>query len=48
MLDTLRCAGYDGYLAVEYVHQDYLQTDNVDVVSETVKMRDLLRGYLRS
>ena len=43
MLDTLRQEGYDGYLAVEYVHQDYLQTDNVDVISETIKMRDLLR-----
>lgn len=42
MLDTLRQANYDGYVAVEYVHQDYLQTDNVDVISETVKMRDLV------
>lgn len=46
MLDALRRAGYAGYLAVEYVHQDYLQTDNVDVVSETVKMRDLLRTWI--
>ncbi len=46
MLDTLRGAGYKGYVAIEYVHQDYLQTDNVDVVSETVKLRDLLRAYL--
>lgn len=46
MLDALRQAGYDGYLAVEYVHQDYLQTDNVDVISETVKLRDLVRAYL--
>lgn len=44
MLDTLRREGYDGYLAVEYAHQDYLQTDNVDVITETIKMRDLLRG----
>jgi sugar phosphate isomerase/epimerase len=46
LLNTLRAAGYDGYLAVEYVHQDYLQTDNVDVISETVKMRDLIRQHL--
>ncbi len=46
ILDTLRAAGYDGYLAVEYVHQDYLQTDNVDVISETVKLRDLVRAHL--
>ncbi len=48
MIDTLRCACYEGYLAVEYVHQDYLQTDNVDVISETVKMRDLLASYVRT
>ncbi|MFN4292530.1 MAG: hypothetical protein ACK4JD_00165 [Thermoflexales bacterium] len=47
MLDALRQAGYNGYLAVEYVHQDYMQTDNVDVISETVKMRDLIRANLR-
>ncbi len=47
MLDALRQAGYNGYLAVEYVHQDYMQTDNVDVISETVKMRDLIRANLQ-
>lgn len=46
ILSTLRAAGYDGYLAIEYVHQDYLQTDNVDVISETVKLRDLLRAHM--
>lgn len=46
MVDTLRQAGYQGYVAIEYVHQDYLQTDNVDVVSETVKLRNLLQAYL--
>jgi sugar phosphate isomerase/epimerase len=46
ILSALRQSGYSGYLAVEYVHQDYMQTDNVDVVSETVKMRDLLSAHL--
>ena len=46
MLDALRQAAYTGYLAVEYVHQDYMQTDNVDVISETVKMRDLVSRWL--
>lgn len=46
MLDALRQANYAGYLAVEYVHQDYMQTDNVDVISETVKMRDLIRANM--
>jgi sugar phosphate isomerase/epimerase len=46
MLDVLRQVNYDGYLAIEYVHQDYLQTDNVDVISETVKLRDHIRKWL--
>lgn len=46
MIDTLRQAGYDGYLAVEPVHQDYLQTDNVDVISEAIKLRDLARRFI--
>jgi sugar phosphate isomerase/epimerase len=46
MIDTLRQAGYDGYLAVEPVHQDYLQTDNVDVISEAIKLRDVARQFM--
>jgi sugar phosphate isomerase/epimerase len=46
MIDTLRQAGYDGYLAVEPVHQDYLQTDNVDVISEAIKLRDLAKQFM--
>ena len=46
LLATLREAGYDGYLAVEYVHQGYMNTLHDDVLSETVKMRDLFRKYL--
>lgn len=46
MIDALRQAGYDGYLAVEPVHQDYLQTDNVDVISEAIKLRDVARQFL--
>ena len=37
---ALRDAGYDGWLAIEYVHQAYLNTLFEDVLSETVKMRD--------
>lgn len=46
VLDKLRGVGYDGYLCVEYVHQAYLGADNVDVITETVKMRNLLRQRL--
>jgi len=45
-LDQLRQAGYNGYLCVEYVHQDFIGADNVDVLTETVKMRDFLTAYL--
>lgn len=46
MLDTLRENGFDGYLSVEYVHQNYIGADNVDVLTETVKMRDLIRRFV--
>jgi sugar phosphate isomerase/epimerase len=44
MIGTLREAGYDGWLAVEYVHQGYMNTLFDDVLTETVRMRDHLRG----
>lgn len=42
---TLEAAGYDGWLAVEYVHQDYMNTLNEDVLTETVAMRDAFRHW---
>jgi sugar phosphate isomerase/epimerase len=42
---ALRDAGYDGWLAIEYVHQAYMNTLFDDVLSETVKMRDAFRGW---
>jgi sugar phosphate isomerase/epimerase len=45
MLDKLRENGYARYLSVEYVHQNYVGADNVDVLTETIKMRDLIRRY---
>ncbi|WP_180900390.1 sugar phosphate isomerase/epimerase family protein [Martelella soudanensis] len=46
LLGALRDAGYDGWLAIEYVHQAYMNTLYDDVLSETVKMRNLVRGWL--
>lgn len=46
VIATLRKAGYDGYLAIEYVHQEYMNTMFDDVLTETVQMRDLARGLL--
>lgn len=40
MFGTLRDAGYDGWLAVEYVHQTYMNTLSEDVLTETIAMRD--------
>ncbi|MCC5973935.1 MAG: sugar phosphate isomerase/epimerase [Rubellimicrobium sp.] len=45
-LGSLRDAGYDGWLSIEYVHQGYMNTLYDDVLTETVKMRDLVRGWL--
>ena len=42
MHEVLRQAGYQGYLAVEYVHQSYMNTLSDDVLTETVRMRDRL------
>jgi sugar phosphate isomerase/epimerase len=46
LLATLREAGYKGYLSIEYVHQNYMNTLHDDVLTETVRMRDLVRSCL--
>lgn len=45
LFGALRDAGYDGWLAIEYVHQTYMNTVFDDVLSETVKMRDCFRNW---
>ena len=45
MFGTLAAAGYDGWLAIEYVHQDYMNTRSEDVLTETVAMRDCFRHW---
>ncbi len=44
-LATLRDAGFAGHVAVEYVHQDYMDTRYEDVLTETVAARDLVRAW---
>jgi sugar phosphate isomerase/epimerase len=46
LIATLRDSGYEGYLSLEYVHQSYMNTLYDDVLSETVKVRDLVRSFL--
>lgn len=45
MFGTLRDAGYAGALAIENVHQDYMNTLFDDVLTETITMRDCFRAW---
>lgn len=42
---ALRDAGFDGWLALEVVHQDYMATLYDDVLTETVALRDRFRAW---
>ncbi len=42
----LKGAGYNGYLCVEYTWQEWRGCNKQDVISESVIMRDKLRGWL--
>ena len=41
----LKEVGYSNYLSIEYVHQNYMMTVYDDVLSETIKMRDLFNSW---
>ena len=45
MFATLRAAGYQGWLALEAVHQDYMNTLGDDVITETVALRDCFNAW---
>ena len=45
MFATLREAGYQGWLALEAVHQDYMNTLGDDVITETVALRDCFNEW---
>ena len=42
----LVASGYDGYISIEYTWQEWRDCNRLDVVSESVMLRDELRGYL--
>lgn len=42
----LRDHAFKGYMSIEYVHQDYMNTLYDDVLSETIKMRDLAEDWI--
>ena len=48
ILDLLLARGYDGYVAIEYVWIDWEHMNECDNVSETVLLRDRLRGHLEA
>ncbi|WP_027834160.1 sugar phosphate isomerase/epimerase family protein [Maritalea myrionectae] len=45
LFGDLRDAGYQNWLAIEYVHQAYMNTLFDDVLSETVKMRNCFNEW---
>ncbi|MDB5665639.1 sugar phosphate isomerase/epimerase [Cypionkella sp.] len=45
MFATLRDADYHGHLALEAVHQDYMNTLSEDVLTETILMRDCFQNW---
>ena len=44
-LATLRDAGYDGHMALEYTHQDYMDSLYDDILTETIQLRDAVRAW---
>lgn len=46
LLHKLKAARYNGYLAIEYEHDAWLDLDRVDVITETIKMRNLVRSVI--
>jgi sugar phosphate isomerase/epimerase len=45
MFGALRDSGYQGVMALEYVHQDYMDTRHDDVLTETILLRDQFRSW---
>ena len=46
VVELLKRAGYSGYLTLEYEHDPWMDCDQVDVMTETIKMRDVVRPLL--
>jgi len=48
LLAELSANDYRGYLMLECVHQEYMNALYDDVITETVQLRDLVRGHIES
>ena len=46
VVELLKRAGYSGYLALEYEHDPWMDCDQVDVMTETIRMRDVVSPLL--
>lgn len=46
VVGRLQATGYRGFYCVEYVHTPRWNNNRLDVLRETIRMRDLLRGLL--
>ena len=44
-LATLKVSGFKGYVALEYTHQDYMNSLFDDVLTETIQLRDAVRAW---
>jgi len=44
-LATLKAAGFAGTVALEYTHQDYMDSLYDDILTETIRLRDLVRAW---
>lgn len=44
-LATLRAAGFTGHVALEYTHQDYMDSLYDDILTETIQLRDVVRAW---
>ena len=47
VVELLKRAGYSGYLALEYEHDPWMECDRVDVMTETIRMRDVVSPLLK-
>ena len=48
VVELLKRARYSGYLTLEYEHDPWMDCDQVDVMTETIRMRDVVRPLLNA
>ena len=48
VVELFKRAGYSGYLTLEYEHDPWMDCDQVDVMTETIRMRDVVRPLLKA